>query len=385
MFSGLMPAMVTPFDERGEVDLEAAEAVVERFIEAGVSGISPLGSTGEFSHLTAEERKRFAEGVVSIVGGRVPVLVGVGAPGTREAVELARHAEGVGADGVLVVTPFYWIVGEEALFTHFAAVARAVGIPVLIYNLPMLTGVDLSPSLVARVAGECPNVVGLKDTVTEYSHTVNVLREVKPGRPDFSVLAGFEDLILPSVLAGGDGSICGLANVAPELFVGMVRCAQNGELEEAVQMHRRRPLAAGPRWPWRHPAWGHQARNERARRADIADRTRARHDPPRGKARGGRGDTRRVGFGGGSVRGRNLRFRVLGFSTRTRVFPSVSCAASRRHQDQQCRPRGSVRRAGQETAGLGIGGVDQTGDDDRSGQRRHRDVGGLPSHAGYPA
>ena len=80
MFSGLMPAMVTPFDERGEVDLEAAEAVVERFIEAGVSGISPLGSTGEFSHLTAEERKRFAEGVVSIVGGRVPVLVGVGRP-----------------------------------------------------------------------------------------------------------------------------------------------------------------------------------------------------------------------------------------------------------------------------------------------------------------
>src|SRR5215218_8540540 len=214
MFSGLMPAMVTPFDERGEVDLQAAEAVVERFIEAGVSGISPLGSTGEFSHLTAEERKRFAEGVVSIVGGRVPVLVGVGAP-------------------------FYWNVGEEALFAHFAAVARAVGIPVLIYNLPMLTGVDLSPSLVARVAGECPNVVGLKDTVTEYSHTVNVLREVKPGRPDFSVLAGFEDLILPSVLAGGDGSICGLANVAPELFVGMVRCAQNGELEEAAQMHRR--------------------------------------------------------------------------------------------------------------------------------------------------
>ena len=234
-----MPAMVTPFDERGEVDLKAAEAVVERFVESGVSGISPLGSTGEFSHLTGDERKDFAERVTRIVAGRMPVVVGVGAPGTREAVELARHAEGADADGVLVVSPFYWTVGEEALFAHFAAVARTVGIPVLIYNLPMLTGVDLSSSLVARVAGECPNVVGLKDTVTEYSHTVNVLREVKPGRSDFSVLAGFEDLILPSVLAGGDGSICGLANVAPELFVGMVRCAQNGELEEAAQMHRR--------------------------------------------------------------------------------------------------------------------------------------------------
>ncbi len=183
MFRGLMPAMVTPFDERGEVDLGATEAVVERFIEAGVDGISPLGSTGEFSHLTGDERKRFAEGVTRIVAGRVPVVVGVGTAGTREAVELARHAEGAGADSVLVVSPFYWTVGEEALFAHFAAVAGAVGIPVLIYNLPLLTGIDLSPSLVARVASECPNVVGLKDTVTEYSHTVNVLREVKPGRP----------------------------------------------------------------------------------------------------------------------------------------------------------------------------------------------------------
>src|SRR3712207_2183019 len=143
MFRGLMPAMVTPFDERGEVDLEATEAVVERFVEAGVDGISPLGSTGEFSHLTLEERKRFAGEVVGIAAGRVPVVVGVGATGTREAVELARHAEEAGADGVLVVSPFYWKVGEEALFEHFDAVARAVGIPVLIYNLPLLTGVDL--------------------------------------------------------------------------------------------------------------------------------------------------------------------------------------------------------------------------------------------------
>ena len=239
MFSGLMPAMVTPFDERGEVDLEAAEAVVERFVAAGVSGISPLGSTGEFSHLLFEERKRFAQEIVGIVGGRVPLVVGVGATGTGEGVGLARHVEEVGGDGVLVVSPFYWKAGEDALFEHFAAVARAVGIPVLIYNLPLLTGIDLSPGLVARVAGECPNVVGLKDTVTEYSHTVNVLREVKPKRPDFSVLAGFEDLILPSVLAGGDGSICGLANVVPELFVEMVRRAQNGELEKAAEMHRR--------------------------------------------------------------------------------------------------------------------------------------------------
>jgi 4-hydroxy-tetrahydrodipicolinate synthase len=239
MFSGLMPAMVTPFDERGKVNLEATEAVVERFIEADVSGISPLGSTGEATHLTFDERKRFAEEVVRIAAGRVPLVVGVGSSGTAEAVELARHAEGAGADAVLAVSPFYWKVGEEALFNHFATVANSVEIPVLLYNIPMLTGIDLSPSLIGRLAEEYPNVSGLKDTVTEYFHTVAVLREVKGVRSDFSVLSGWEDLILPSLLAGADGSICAFANVAPELFVNLVRSARDGDLETATELHRR--------------------------------------------------------------------------------------------------------------------------------------------------
>jgi 4-hydroxy-tetrahydrodipicolinate synthase len=239
MFGGLMPAMVTPFDEKGELDLVAAEAVIERFLEAGVDGISPLGSTGEAAHLTFDERKRFAEAVVEITGGRVPLVVGVGASGTRETVELARHAEGAGADAALVVSPFYWKVGEEALFEHFATVAKSVAMPVMVYNLPMLTGIDLSPALVARLAEECSNVVGIKDTVTEYGHVVGVLREVKPARPDFSVLSGWEDLILPSLLAGADGSICALANVAPKLFVDLVRSARSGDLARAAELHRR--------------------------------------------------------------------------------------------------------------------------------------------------
>src|ERR671917_2763970 len=234
MFGGLMPAMVTPFDERGEVDLGATEAVVDRFIEAGVDGISPLGSTGESTHLTADERRRFTEEVVRIVGGRVPLVAGVGSAGTREAVELARHAEEVGTDAVLVVSPFYWKVGEEGLFQHFATVAESVDIPVVVYNLPMLTGIDPSPSLIGRLAGEYPNVVGIKDTVTEYNHVVGVLQEVKPARPDFSVLCGWEDLILPSLLAGADGSICAFANVAPELFVNLVRSARSRDLTRAA-------------------------------------------------------------------------------------------------------------------------------------------------------
>jgi 2-dehydro-3-deoxy-D-pentonate aldolase len=145
----------------------------------------------------------------------------------------------VGADAVLIVSPFYWKVGEEGLFRHFATVAESVGIPVVVYNLPMLTGIDLSPSLIARIAAECPNATGLKDTVTEYRHTVSVLREVKRVRPDFSVLAGWEDLIFPSLLAGADGSICAFANVAPELFVELVHSTKIGDLGKAAELHRR--------------------------------------------------------------------------------------------------------------------------------------------------
>jgi 2-dehydro-3-deoxy-D-pentonate aldolase len=239
MFGGLMPAMVTPFDERGELDFEATEAVIERFIKAGVSGISPLGSTGEATHLTFDERKLFAEEVVRLVSGRVPLVVGVGSSGTKEAVELARHAEGAGAEAVLAVSPFYWKVGEEALLNHFVSVADAVGIPVLLYNLPMLTGIDLSPSLVARLSGERENIVGIKDTVTVYGHIVNVLQEVKATKPDFAVLCGWEDLVFPSLLAGADGSICAFANVAPELFVDLVDATREGDLGTAARLHRR--------------------------------------------------------------------------------------------------------------------------------------------------
>jgi 4-hydroxy-tetrahydrodipicolinate synthase len=239
MFDGLMPAMVTPFDEQGEVDVEAAEAVIERFIEAGVGGISPLGSTGEATHLTFEERKRFAGEVVGIASGRVPLVVGVGSSGTAEAVELARHAEGAGADAVLAVSPFYWKVGEAALFNHFATVANSVDIPVLLYNIPMLTGIDLSPTLIGRLAEECENVVGIKDTVTVYGHTVSVLQEVKAEKPDFTVLSGWEDLIFPSLVAGADGSICAFANVAPELFVNLVKSTREGDLDTAARLHRR--------------------------------------------------------------------------------------------------------------------------------------------------
>lgn len=239
MLDGIMPAMITPFDELGEIDYEATERVVEHCIGAGVDGLSILGSTGEFPHLSAEERRGFAERVIRLVEGRVKVVVGVGSTSTREAADLAQHAGDRGADATLCVPPYYFKVGEKALFRHFSAVARAADLPMLLYNFPLMTGLDLSPKLVSRLASELPNVSGLKDAVKEHSHTLDVLGEVKPENPEFSVLVGFEDQILPNLLAGGDGAISGLANVAPELLVGLVRAFREGNLAEAADRHRR--------------------------------------------------------------------------------------------------------------------------------------------------
>jgi len=132
-----------------------------------MDGISALRCTGEFSQLTNAERRHFAEELTGIVGGHVPLLLGVGSSGTREAVHLARHAENVGANGVLVVSPFYWNVAEEALYKHFKTVAESVEISALVYNFPLLTGIDLFPTLLARLAEDCSNLVSIKDTVAE--------------------------------------------------------------------------------------------------------------------------------------------------------------------------------------------------------------------------
>lgn len=239
MLDGIMPAMITPFDGRGEIDLEATEAVVERCIGAGVDGLSILGSTGEFPHLSTDERRRFAERVVQVAAGRTRVVVGVGSASTDEAASLAAHAGSIGADATLCVSPFYLKVGEKALFKHFSAVAGSTRLPMMVYNFPLLTGIDLSPKLVARLASETENIVGIKDTVTEHTHTLDVLGEVKPAHPDFSVLVGFEEQILPNLIAGGDGAISGLANVAPELFVGLARAFREGDLQRAADLHRR--------------------------------------------------------------------------------------------------------------------------------------------------
>lgn len=236
-FKGIIPPMVTIFNDDGSFDWEGNKAVIDYLIKGGVHGIFVLGSSGEFAHMSTAERKEFAEFAVDYVKGRVPVLVGTGHSNTREVVELSRHAQDIGADGVIIVTPYYWGLSGENLFNHYKAVARAIDLPIILYHFPNLTGQQLTASLVAQMVKEFPNIVGIKDTIDSIAHIRDLVLTVKEVNPDFSVLAGFDHHLLSTLAMGGDGAIPGTANFAPEISIGVYEKFVAGEYAEAIKLN----------------------------------------------------------------------------------------------------------------------------------------------------
>jgi len=239
-FGGIIPPLVTLFDRSGRIDEDANRAHVDFVIGGGVHAVFPLGSTGEAMHLTADERRAFAEIIVRHVDGRVPVLVGCLSTSTDEAVALARHAEEIGADGVIVLPPYYWAPNDEAIELHIGAVASAVRLPVLMYNFPAVVGRSIPAPLVARLASAYDSVLGIKETIDSVSHIHEVIARVKPARPEFSVLCGYEFHLLNTLLSGGDGSIPAVANFAPEPPVAIYEHWRAGRLADAAAVMRQR-------------------------------------------------------------------------------------------------------------------------------------------------
>jgi len=239
-FGGIIPPLVTLFDREGRIDEDANRAHLDFLIAGGVHAVFALGSTGEAMHLTADERRAFAELVVRHVDGRVPVLVGCLSTSTADAVALARHAQEIGADGVIVIPPYYWTPNDQAIEMHLGAVASAVRLPVLIYNFPAVVGRNIPAPLVARLASAYDSVLGIKETIDSIAHIHEVILRVKPGRPEFSVLCGYEFHLLNTLLSGGDGAIPAVANFAPEPSVAVYEHWRAGRLAEAAAVMRRR-------------------------------------------------------------------------------------------------------------------------------------------------
>jgi 4-hydroxy-tetrahydrodipicolinate synthase len=235
MFHGSMVALVTPMNEDGSLDWAALRRLVDWHIESGTDAIVPVGTTGESPTLDMEEHVEVIRVTVEQVHGRVPVIAGTGANSTREAIDLTRAAEKVGADACLLVTPYYNKPTQEGLFRHFKAVADAVPIPQILYNVPGRTACDLLPETVERLS-QVSNIVGIKEATGNPERTREILRRCGE-RMD--VYSGDDATALESILLGGKGDISVTANVAPALMHEMCKFAREGKEREARALNER--------------------------------------------------------------------------------------------------------------------------------------------------
>ncbi len=208
-FRGTYTVMITPNDAEGRLDLEALAAFTEWQIAQGIHGLIPLGSTGEFLSLTEEERVAVAETVIRTAAGRVPVLIGTGAEDTREAVRLSRQAEQLGADGVMIIPPYYSTPTADELVRHYRTIGEAIGLPIMVYNNPATANVDLRPDLVARIA-EIDNCRYIKESTLEVTRVRDILRLCGDRMTVFGGILGFE-----SFVEGAEGWVAVASNVAP--------------------------------------------------------------------------------------------------------------------------------------------------------------------------
>jgi 4-hydroxy-tetrahydrodipicolinate synthase len=239
-FQGSFVAMVTPF-RQGEIDEAKVRELVEFHVAHGTDGLIPCGTTGESPTLTHAEHKRVIEIVVETAAGRLAVVAGTGSNSTAEAIDLTRHAERVGATGALVVNPYYNRPTQEGLYRHFRAVADAVAIPILLYNIQSRTAVNVETATLARLVRDCRNVVGVKEASGSLDQMSQVIAACGP---DFAVLSGDDNLTLPVMAIGGRGVVSVIANILPRDTSDMVHAALEGDFKRARELHYRLlPLA----------------------------------------------------------------------------------------------------------------------------------------------
>ncbi len=232
-FRGAFVAIVTPFTPEGKVDDEGLKNLIEFQIENGMHGIVPCGTTGESATMSNEEHHHVVELTIKTVNGRRPVLAGAGSNSTSESIALTKHAKEAGADGVLLITPYYNKPSQEGLFQHFKALAEAVDIPIIMYNVPSRTGVNMLPETVARCA-QINNIVGIKEATGNLNQVSEVIRLCPK---DFAVLSGDDFTSMATVAIGGKGVISVTSNVAPKDMADMMEAVLNDTMDKARELH----------------------------------------------------------------------------------------------------------------------------------------------------
>jgi 4-hydroxy-tetrahydrodipicolinate synthase len=230
---GIFPALVTPFTDDGKIiDEERLRILVNHCIELGVHGVVPCGTTGEFVNLSTEEKKKVIKTVIDEVNGRVPVIAGTGASGTRETVEMTKYAKDAGATAALIVTPFYLKPADRGIYEHYNTIATEVDLPIILYNIPQCTGLSLPWQMVEDLA-QIPNIVAVKDSSGQLSFILAVLEKV---RDKINVLCGHDEVVIAALAAGCSGAILASANVIPDVWIQVYNYIKNGELQKAREL-----------------------------------------------------------------------------------------------------------------------------------------------------
>ncbi|MBI5788444.1 MAG: 4-hydroxy-tetrahydrodipicolinate synthase [Candidatus Schekmanbacteria bacterium] len=232
MFSGSLVAIVTPFKEGGEIDVKAFADLIEFQIANGTDGIVPCGTTGESATLSHEEHERIIYLTVKLVKKRVPVIAGTGSNSTREALRLTKCAQKVGADAALLITPYYNKPTQEGLYRHYKTIAQKVDLPLIMYNVPGRTAVNMLPETVARLA-EFKNIVGIKEASANLAQITDIARLC---RERLILLSGDDFTILPTLAMGGRGVISVVANIVPADVAALIDAFNAGDLEKAKEL-----------------------------------------------------------------------------------------------------------------------------------------------------
>jgi 4-hydroxy-tetrahydrodipicolinate synthase len=237
---GSLVAMVTPF-RNGKVDEAKVRELVQMHVTHGTDALVPCGTTGESPTLSHDEHKRLVELTIEAAAGRIPVVAGTGSNSTAEAIDLTKHAERAGAAGALVVNPYYNKPTQEGLYRHFRAVAEAVSIPILVYNIQSRTAVNVETDTLARLVRDVQNIAGVKEASGSLDQMSQVILACGP---DFVVLSGDDNLTLPLMAIGGKGVISVIANIVPREVADMTHAALDGDWKRARELHYRLfPLA----------------------------------------------------------------------------------------------------------------------------------------------
>jgi 4-hydroxy-tetrahydrodipicolinate synthase len=233
MFKGSFVAIITPF-KNGKLDEESLRKLVNFQIDNGTDGIVPCGTTGESATLTYEEHERVIKIVVEEAKGRVPVIAGTGSNNTKEAIDLTAAAKELGADGALVITPYYNKPTQEGLFEHYKKLANEVNFPIIMYNVPGRTSVNLLPETVAKLS-KIPNIVGIKEATGSVTVLTKIIRLID--REDFTLLSGDDFIYFPFLCCGGHGVISVVANIAPKITADLYDNFINGNFKEVQKLH----------------------------------------------------------------------------------------------------------------------------------------------------